>query len=230
MHRIIVAAAALLIAGCTQPPDPTGAAAVSPTSTSGAATFSPAPVTASPPAPRTEVPDLIGLNLERAEKVAARAHLQITYEEKLSHEKAGSIIKQAPKPGARVAEDSTIVLAVAKPFPVIPDVIGMRVEQATRVLKKAGFRTKVIRSGTSGTPGTVTAQRPPAGEEVRPGIVVAVTVPNCTPGYSPCLPPASDYDCAGGSGDGPKYVYGTVRVTGYDPYGLDADNDGYGCE
>jgi hypothetical protein len=47
--------------------------------------------------------------------------------------------------------------------------------------------------------------------------------------YDPCLPPASDYDCAGGTGDGPEYT-GPVRVTGSDPYGLDADGDGYGCE
>ncbi|MGH2731165.1 MAG: thermonuclease family protein [Actinomycetota bacterium] len=52
----------------------------------------------------------------------------------------------------------------------------------------------------------------------------------CTPGYSPCLPPASDYDCAGGSGDGPKYVEETVHVTGSDPYELDSDGDGLGCE
>lgn len=53
---------------------------------------------------------------------------------------------------------------------------------------------------------------------------------HCKKGYKPCLHPASDYDCAGGSGDGPKYVYGTVKVTGSDPYGLDSDNDGIGCE
>ena len=52
---------------------------------------------------------------------------------------------------------------------------------------------------------------------------------NCTPGYSPCLPPASDYDCRGGTGDGPKYT-GPVRVTGSDPYRLDRDRDGTGCE
>ena len=52
---------------------------------------------------------------------------------------------------------------------------------------------------------------------------------NCTPGYSPCLPRASDYDCRGGSGDGPKYT-GPVRVTGSDPYNLDRDHDGTGCE
>ena len=57
---------------------------------------------------------------------------------------------------------------------------------------------------------------------------------NCTPGYSPCLVyhGGADYDCAGGSGDGPYYTEPGVvyEVTGSDPYGLDADNDGRGCE
>lgn len=53
---------------------------------------------------------------------------------------------------------------------------------------------------------------------------------HCTKGYKPCLHPASDYDCAGGSGNGPKYVHGTVSVTGSDPYGIDSDSDGIGCE
>lgn len=52
---------------------------------------------------------------------------------------------------------------------------------------------------------------------------------DCTPGYEPCLPPADDYDCAGGSGNGPAYT-GRVSVFGSDPYDLDADGDGVGCE
>lgn len=53
----------------------------------------------------------------------------------------------------------------------------------------------------------------------------------CDPNYSgACLDPyASDYDCEGGSGDGPEYT-GPVAVVGEDHYGLDADGDGYGCE
>lgn len=47
--------------------------------------------------------------------------------------------------------------------------------------------------------------------------------------YNPCLPPAYDYDCEGGSGDGPAYT-GTVEVTGVDIYGLDDDGDGIGCD
>lgn len=53
---------------------------------------------------------------------------------------------------------------------------------------------------------------------------------HCKKGYKPCLHPASDYDCADGGGDGPKYVYQSVKVTGSDPYGLDSDNDGIGCD
>jgi endonuclease YncB( thermonuclease family) len=53
---------------------------------------------------------------------------------------------------------------------------------------------------------------------------------SCTPGYSPCIAPGSDVDCAGGSGNGPRYVEGPVRVSGDDPYGLDSDGDGFGCE
>ncbi len=53
----------------------------------------------------------------------------------------------------------------------------------------------------------------------------------CDPNYTgACVPIASDVDCAGGKGDGPAFVEGPVRVVGSDPYRLDADNDGIGCE
>jgi hypothetical protein len=53
---------------------------------------------------------------------------------------------------------------------------------------------------------------------------------NCTPGYDPCIPPGPDVDCAGGTGNGPRYVQGPVRVTGPDIYGLDRDGNGIGCQ
>lgn len=52
----------------------------------------------------------------------------------------------------------------------------------------------------------------------------------CDPNYSGCVPIDSDVDCAGGSGNGPSYVEGPVDVIGEDIYGLDADDDGVGCE
>ena len=54
---------------------------------------------------------------------------------------------------------------------------------------------------------------------------------NCDPNYDgACLDPSSpDYDCDGGSGDGPDYT-GRVEIVGSDPHGLDRDGDGVACE
>ncbi|MEU8253782.1 G5 domain-containing protein [Micromonospora inaquosa] len=52
----------------------------------------------------------------------------------------------------------------------------------------------------------------------------------CDPNYSGCVPIASDVDCAGGSGDGPAYVSGPIRVIGSDIYDLDRDGDGTACD
>lgn len=53
---------------------------------------------------------------------------------------------------------------------------------------------------------------------------------SCHPSYrGACLDAnASDYDCAGGSGNGPLYT-GRVEVVGADDFGLDRDGDGVGC-
>ena len=47
----------------------------------------------------------------------------------------------------------------------------------------------------------------------------------CARGYSPCLPVVSDLDC----GQIPESKK-PVRVTGADPYALDRERDGLGCE
>jgi hypothetical protein len=52
----------------------------------------------------------------------------------------------------------------------------------------------------------------------------------CDPNYSGCLKMnAGDYDCAGGSGNGPNFT-GEVQVLGNDHFGLDRDRDGWACE
>jgi hypothetical protein len=47
----------------------------------------------------------------------------------------------------------------------------------------------------------------------------------CQPGYSPCLPRVADLNCS----DIPASKK-PVRVTGSDPYRLDGDGDGWGCD
>ncbi len=76
--------------------------------------------------------------------------------------------------------------------------------------------TTTVPTTTTRAPTTTTTMAPPP-------------PPDCTPD-DPCIPPGPDVDCAGGSGNGPRYVTGAVRVTGTDVYGLDRDGDGIGCE
>ncbi len=45
---------------------------------------------------------------------------------------------------------------------------------------------------------------------------------DCMDGYSPCLPIRADLDCG--------EIGHSVKVTGSDPYRLDADGDGVGCD
>ena len=64
-----------------------------------------------------------------------------------------------------------------------------------------------------------------------PAPVTQAPASDCDPNYAgACVPIASDVDCAGGSGNGPAYVRGPVRVIGTDIYGLDRDGDGIGCD
>nr|WP_236602679.1 G5 domain-containing protein [Microbacterium sp. 8M] len=81
--------------------------------------------------------------------------------------------------------------------------------------------TEVTAHGTreqqAAPPAPFTAQEEPSGQ--------------CDSNYADaCVPIASDVDCAGGSGNGPAYVQGPVRVIGQDIYRLDNDGDGIGCE
>jgi hypothetical protein len=65
-------------------------------------------------------------------------------------------------------------------------------------------------------------------------VVVGVAVVFAPLAIAPCLvyQGGADYDCYGGSGDGPYHTkLGVVyTVTASDPYGVDAGNDGKGCE
>jgi hypothetical protein len=142
---------------------------------------------------------------------------------------------------------SSVDLVVATPLPQVPSVIGKSEASAVRKIKSAGFKVKkTTQTRTGGQNRVVLSQSPGGGTRATPKSVVRIVISkvqrraggstdsggtsNCTPGYSPCLPPASDYDCAGNEGNGPKYVDGPIRVTGPDRYDLDRDGNGVGCQ
>jgi len=186
----------------------------------------------------------MNLSINQARSRLHAAGFVVLVVAKYSQQAPGTLLGVSADAGATKKVGSSVSVTVAKSYPSVPYVIGLSQAKATSKLKGAGYDVVVNKQESSQTSGTVISVDPAAGTDRLPGrsvtIVVAKAPPpppppppsNCTPGYSPCLPPASDYDCAGGSGNGPAYTVPgvTYRVTGYDPYGLDADSDGYGCE
>ena len=139
----------------------------------------------------------------------------------------------------------------------VPELTGMTRAEGKQVLADLGLKATTRYKFTDQDPAeTVISQSPKAGALVLPGTTVSLAVaktppappppppstappppptapePNCDPSYPDvCLDPAvEDYDCAGGSGNGPGYVEGPIRVRPPDPFDLDGDGDGVGCE
>jgi PASTA domain len=136
----------------------------------------------------------------------------------------------------------------------VPRLTGMRLASARDRLADRGLTAKVTYRSTARYPGgTVISQSRKAGAGVLPETTISLVVAKAPPPPPSTAPPApppttpprnchssyqgeclevgiGDYDCAGGSGNGPNYVQATVRVVGPDEFDLDRDGDGLGCE
>jgi hypothetical protein len=191
------------------------------------------------------VPHLVGLTRAEANAALRRAGLTVgAITRQPSSGKVGTVLRQGTAAGKSTGAGSSVTIVLAAPLPKVPGVVGSGKATAMGRVKAAGFSVRVsTKTTTSGEDNVVISQSPSGGSGAKPGTVVELVISDlhkpptlsaaggssCTPGYTPCLPPASDYDCEGGSGDGPKYM-GLVHVTGSDPYGLDVDGDGVGCD
>lgn len=188
---------------------------------------------ASPTAASSKMPSVVGLSLDEAREVLATGGIdKIVVERKVSSMDPSEVLDQSPTSGSTLG-GGQVTLVVASSKVRVPRLVGFQQRIAERLLSKMGLKVRFIdREATEGRDGQVLDQTPHPGKSVAPGdeVILVVRDNGCTPGYIPCLLFAPDYDCPGESGDGPAYTKGVVRVTGSDPYNLDPDNDGYGCE
>jgi hypothetical protein len=202
----------------------------------------PAPST---PTPRlATVPTVKGLSLAKAKRKLRSADLEVgDIDRRPSSKRKGTVLKQGVGKGTELEPGTSVALVIAAPYPRVPSVVGRSEASAIRKLKNAGFKVKkTTQTRTTGKDEVALSQSPAGETRAKPKSIVRIVISNvqrspdagqsrnCTPGYSPCLPPAFDYDCRGNGGNGPKYVDGPVRVTRPDPYDLDRDGNGVGCQ
>jgi hypothetical protein len=128
---------------------------------------------------------------------------------------------------------------------LLVDLAGCAAEDDTATVDVSSTTERVTttRRSTTTTRPTTTTTTQPTTTTTRPTTTTTAPPPpppppttaapappgNCHPSYDPCVPYASDVDCAGGSGNGPAYT-GRVNVIGPDVYDLDRDGDGVACE
>ncbi len=100
------------------------------------------------------------------------------------------------------------------------------------VSRNAFERLAAYRNAEATAKGATAGQWQVCGTATKPKPAPVPVVPpppaasSCHPSYSSCLPVVGDLDCA----DIRAMGVAPVRILGSDPYRLDGDNDGWGCE
>ncbi len=129
-----------------------------------------APQTDETPAPEIPVPDVCGKTVEEAEDILRASGLDFVMDGS-----GAMVIHQLPAGGAKIAQGSLIMLYVDKRAALednnriqIPDVSGLSVLEANRLLRSYGLKLQVEGGGLA------VAQEPAAGSEALPTAVVRV--------------------------------------------------------
>ena len=130
-----------------------------------------APETDETPAPEVSVPDVTGMTVGEAENALEERGLSC-----VADGAGDTVVGQLPAGGAMISEGSLVMLYVDKSVPLgdnnkvrVPDVSGMSVQEANRLLISYGLRMKIEGGGIAVT------QQPEPGEEVFPTTTVSVT-------------------------------------------------------
>jgi beta-lactam-binding protein with PASTA domain len=138
------------------------------------------------PAPVT-VPDVRGMRQAEAVAALTRAGLNVQVRRQFDGQIAGGrAIGTDPRAGTGLARGTNVTLLVSTAS-VVPDVVGLPVDQARQVLADAGLNSTVSQQlggfggflgnlgGLVGFGTRVVAQSPPPGQAVREGTTVALT-------------------------------------------------------
>ena len=128
------------------------------------------------------VPNFRGLTADKAVAEARRLGLVVSTKDGNSRRAAGRVAGQSIDTGIHVPRGEHITLIVSNGTPppsagvLVPDVGGMKQDEATRTLEQAGFKVTVSQVQSNAAPGTVVGQDPQANATAQPGDQVAIFV------------------------------------------------------
>jgi beta-lactam-binding protein with PASTA domain len=131
-----------------------------------------------------EMPMLLKRPLEEAQRVLKEAGIRLDQVNELKTDNPdlqGRVVRQSPRPGARLGADTRVVLGVyryeRRPAPLanVPRVVGIHIDKARAMLERAGLRADRIHTEpppSRAQIGVVFRQNPGAGTGLAPGSAV----------------------------------------------------------
>ncbi|TDD58447.1 Stk1 family PASTA domain-containing Ser/Thr kinase [Kribbella antibiotica] len=124
------------------------------------------------------VPDFTGKTYREANKALRKLGFGVTRTEQYDAKvPQGAVISQTPKSGTLFAKDKVqLVVSKGPPLVDVPNVKRKSLADAQRILTQAGFQVKVEKAPLNLGLNIVAAQSPGAGQKVRPGSLITVTV------------------------------------------------------
>jgi serine/threonine-protein kinase len=129
--------------------------------------------------PMISVPDIVGMDKQKAEKAIRSTKLKIgSVAQRFDAEAAGTVVAQDPLDG-RLEWGSKVSFVVSKgPRPVqVPDVVGLVGRKAENALDAAGFEAEVTEQYSDDVEaGLVIGMTPTAGADALPGSEVTIAV------------------------------------------------------
>ena len=183
------------------------------------------------PGARVEVPDVVGMDVDRATRILEDEGLAVDTEERASRKPEGEVLEQDPEAGETAREGDTVTLTVSEGLPdvEVPDLEGMTVAEAREELEEARLRLgdQTQQPDEDVPEGEIIDQTPDAGSEIearsRVDVVVssgpaAVTVPGVVGmPESEAVAEIQDADLRVEITRGPSDDYDEGIVAGQDP-------------
>jgi serine/threonine-protein kinase len=127
---------------------------------------------------QAKVPQLTGLKLAAAQRLADSVHLSVRTQTVTSDKPAGVVVSQQPAAGAQVPRGGDVLLSVSNGsnLSTVPPLQGLSLEKATAALAAAGLTGQVTQVASPQSEGTVIAQDPARGAKVKRGSTVRINV------------------------------------------------------
>lgn len=123
-------------------------------------------------------PNLIGMRQVEAQREAQSRGFRLTTVERIANAAAGTVLDQAPEPGAALEKNARMMAIVSsgQARVTVPKLIGLKRSAAERVVQPIGLSLRVLIVPSERGGGIVLAQNPSEGAQVPKGSTIQVNV------------------------------------------------------